>query len=155
MINSGEIPLRFQKYFQLSWLHPFFMTIFFPFQVGTRPSGKPADDQHFEPTWRTCVDSTRAPCLAVRPQSGSCPQVDRAPTRVVSRSYRTTIQYNNTLLSRKREICVQRSSTSCIIKIMFIKYNRDIKDSLPTNVILIMVVASHWNIQIHIILHRI
>ena len=67
------------------------------------------------------------------------------------------MQCNSTLLSRKREIYVQRSY---IIK-NYIKYNRDQKikhlNSPPTNVILIMVVASHWNVyrSIHIRLHRI
>ena len=42
------------------------------------------------------------------------------------------IQYNNTLLSRKREICVQRSY---VIKKKFLKYNRDRKETseFPTN----------------------
>ena len=61
----------------------------------------------------------------------------------------SAMQCNSTLLSRKREICVQRSY---IIK-NYIKYNRDQKikhlNSLPTNVILIMVVASHWNVYIY------
>ena len=55
------------------------------------------------------------------------------------------IQYNSTLLSRKREICVQRS----IKRKKVIKYNRDKKNNnkylkhpnyLPTKSILLMVV---------------